>query len=74
MSSDELFSRQEALSGFPAKRASTLLFLIENRTAHLVARSLVDFSLTESTAAERDLAFIEAFALGQAPPLSPTIQ
>ncbi|MEY2832357.1 MAG: hypothetical protein RLZZ574_1615, partial [Cyanobacteriota bacterium] len=73
MSSDELFSRQEALAGFPAKRASTLLFLIENRTAHLVARSLVDFSLTD-TAAERDLAFIEAFTLGQAPPLSPTIQ
>ena len=40
MSSDELFSRQEALAGFPAKRASTLLFLIENRTAHLAARSL----------------------------------
>jgi multisubunit Na+/H+ antiporter MnhC subunit len=74
MSSDELFSRQEALSGFPAKRASTLLFLIENRTAHLAARSLVNFSLTESTTAERDLAFIEAFSLGQAPPLSPTIQ
>jgi hypothetical protein len=74
MSSDELFSRQEALSGFPAKRASTLLFLIENRTAHLVARSLVNFSLTESSTAERDLAFIEAFSLGQALPLSPTIQ
>ncbi|MEN9520553.1 MAG: hypothetical protein RLZZ381_3141 [Cyanobacteriota bacterium] len=74
MSSDELFSRQEALAGFPAKRASTLLFLIENRTAHLVARSLVSFSLTESSTAERDLAFIEAFSLGQAPPLSPTIQ
>jgi amino acid permease len=73
MSLDELFSRQEALAGFPAKRASTLLFLIENRTAHLVARSLVDFSLTD-TAAERDMAFIEAFSLGQAPPLSPTIQ
>jgi hypothetical protein len=74
MSSDELFSRQEALTGFPAKRASTLLFLIENRTAHLAARSQLDFSLTESTAAARDIAFIEAFALGQAPPLNPTIQ
>ena len=72
MSSDELFSRQEALAGFPAKRASTLLFLIENRTAHLAARSLVDFSLSDVNA--RNTAFIEAFALGQAPPLNLTIQ
>jgi hypothetical protein len=34
----------------------------------------VDFSLNESSAANRDLAFIEAFSLGQAPPLTPTIQ
>ena len=73
MSSDELFSHQEALAGFPAKRASTLLFLIENRTAHLAARSLVDFSLSETVNA-RNTAFIEAFALGQAPPLSLTIR
>lgn len=73
MSSDELISRKEALAGFSAKRASTLLFLIENRTAHLAARSLVDFSLSESTAAAHDLAFIEAFSLSQALPLTPTI-
>ena len=72
MSSDKLFSRQEALAGFPAKRASTLLYLIENRTAHLVKRSLVDFSLTNT--ANNDLAYIEAFSFGQAPAFNPTIQ
>ena len=74
MSSEELISREEALTGLPAKRASTLLFLLENRTAHLAARSQLDFSLTESTSSDRDLAFIEAFSQGLAPPLSPTIQ
>ena len=73
MSTDELFSRQEALAGFPAKRASTLLYLIENRTAHLATRSQLDFSLSD-TANARDLAFIEAFALDRAPPINPTIQ
>ena len=72
MSSDELFSRQEALAGFPAKRASTLLFLIENRTAHLVARSRIDFSLTDP--ANRDLAYIEAFSLSHVPVTDLTIQ
>ena len=73
MSSDELlFSRQEALAGFPAKRASTLLYLIENRTAHLTARSHLDFSLSNS-AGNPNLAFIEEFATVQASS-SPTIQ
>ncbi|NMG07805.1 hypothetical protein [Brasilonema sp. UFV-L1] len=75
MSSDEeLISREEVLAGFPARRANTLLFLIESRTAQIVARSRVEFSLTEQAASERDLAFLEAFALGNAPPLHPTIQ
>lgn len=74
MSSDELISREEVLAGFPAKRANTLLFLIESRTAQIVARSRVEFSLTSQAAQERDLAFLEAFALGNAPPLHPTIQ
>ena len=74
MSSDELISREEVLAGLPAKRANTLLFLIESRTAHIAARSRVEFSLTESSASERDLAFLEAFALGNQPPLRPTIQ
>ncbi len=71
---NELISREEVLVGFPARRANTLLFLIESRTAQIVARSRVEFSLTEQAAKERDLAFLEAFALGQAPPLHPTIQ
>ncbi|MCC5645536.1 hypothetical protein LC607_21825 [Nostoc sp. CHAB 5824] len=73
-SEDELISREEVLGGLPAKRANTILFLIESRTAQLVVRSRVEFSLTEQAATERDLAFLEAFALGNAPPLHPTIQ
>jgi hypothetical protein len=71
---DELISREEALAGLPAKRANTLLFLIESQTAHFVARSRVEFSLTSSAANERALAFLEAFALGNAPRLRLTIQ
>jgi hypothetical protein len=33
MTSDKLISREEVLAGLPARRASTLLFLIESRTA-----------------------------------------
>lgn len=73
---DELISRDEVLGGLPAKRASTLLFFIESRTAHMVARSrqAMEPFLTEEGARERDLAFLEAFALGREPPLRPTIQ
>jgi hypothetical protein len=73
-SNDELISREEVLAGLPARRANTLLFLIESRTAQIAARSRVEFSLAEQSANERDLAFLEAFALGNAPPLRPTIQ
>ncbi|WP_257236224.1 hypothetical protein [Nostoc sp. 'Peltigera malacea cyanobiont' DB3992] len=73
-SDDELISWEEVLAGLPARRANTILFLIESRTAQIVARSLLEFSLTEQAANERDLAFLEAFALGNAPPLHPTIQ
>ncbi len=72
----ELFTREEVLAGLPARRASTLLFLIESRTAHMVAQSrrAMELFLTEEAAKERDLAFLEAFALGRNPPLRPTIQ
>lgn len=73
-SNDELISREEVLAGLPARRANTLLFLIESRTAQIVGQSQIEFSLTEQTASERDLAFLEAFALGNAPPIRPTIQ
>jgi amino acid permease len=74
--SDELFSRQEVLGGLPARRAQTLLFLLESRTAHLVARSreVLASYLTEQAERERDLAFVAAFSLGRDPPLRPTIQ
>ena len=76
MSFDDLFSREEVLGGLPAKRAATLLFLIESRTAHLVdqSRRAMEFFLTEESAKDRDLAFFEAFSLGRDPPLRPTIQ
>ena len=76
MSPDNLFTREEALGGLPARRAATLLFLMESRSAQLEARSRLaaaEFS-TEKAAQELDLAFIEAFALSREPPLRPTIQ
>jgi len=74
MSSDEIISLEEVLAGLPAKKAKTLLFLIESRTVQIAMRSRVEFSLTAEAANERDLAFFEAFALGQLPPFRPTIQ
>ncbi|MBO3458651.1 hypothetical protein G7B40_021090 [Aetokthonos hydrillicola Thurmond2011] len=70
---DELITREEVLSGFPARRASTLLFLIESQTAQLAARSQMTFSLTHKTSQEQDLAFFKAFAVEQQL-LHPTIQ
>jgi len=73
---EKLFTREEVMAGLPARRARALLFLIESRTAHLVAQSrqTMERFLTEEAAEERDLAFLEAFALGRDPPLRPTIQ
>src|SRR5713101_3257511 len=39
-----------------------------------LARRAMELFLTERSARERDLAFLEAFALGRNPPLRPTIQ
>src|SRR5512136_693521 len=76
MSTPHLFSREEALGGLTARRARTLLFLIESRTAHLVAQSqqALNRFLTAEGERQRDLVFLEAFALGREPPLRPTIQ
>jgi amino acid permease len=73
---DGFLDREEVLGGLPARRADALLFLIEARTASLVARSrrATQSFLTEAAAQERELAFLEAFALGREPPLRPTIQ
>ena len=70
------FSRDELLRGLPAKRASTLLFAIENRTALLVARdrrAMATFE-TDATEAEKEGAFMSALGEGRTPPLVPRIQ
>jgi amino acid permease len=69
-------SREELLAGLPARRASTLLFAIESRTARLVDESrlmMVRF-IPERTVAARERAFLEALAQGRDLPLAPTIQ
>ena len=79
MPADELggfFDREQVLGGAPAKRAATLLFLIESRTARLVSRSrqtMKPFS-TEGAAEERALAYVEAFSAAGEPPEQPTAQ
>jgi amino acid permease len=78
MSSDwsDFVSRDELLGGLPARRASTLLFAIESRTAHLVAHSRRAMAryLTERTGEEQERAFLDALAQGRDLPLRPTIQ
>ena len=76
MAPDELFTREEVLGGLPARRARVVLFLIERQTAHLVARSgqLAELLPGEQAARERDLAFVQAFALGREAPVRLTIQ
>jgi amino acid permease len=71
-----LFDRDDALTGLPEGRARGLVFLIESRVAHLVARSRHSRVpvLNEGGGAERDLAYVEAFALGRQPPRRPLIQ
>jgi amino acid permease len=78
--SDELDAfpdAEELLAGTaaPTRRANTLVFLIESTAARLRAQSrdVLARSLTDSGAAERDLAFLEAFALGEDPPVRPTV-
>jgi amino acid permease/DNA-binding transcriptional ArsR family regulator len=68
--------REELLAGLPARRAGALLFVIESRTAHLLARSrraMQRFGTAEDDN-ERDLAFFAAFSQGREPPLAPAIQ
>jgi amino acid permease len=76
MTADEFLTRDEILAGLSARRARMLLFLIESRTAHLTARSrrAMERFPAEGVARDRDMAFLEAFSLGQDPPLRPTIR
>lgn len=69
-------TRDELLGGLPARRASTLLFAVESRTAHLVKRArtaLIPYR-SEISQEEQERAFIDALAQGRTPPLQPTIQ
>jgi hypothetical protein len=76
MAPDDLFTRDEALGGLPARRAAALLFLVESRTAHLAdqSRRAGDFLVSEDAVRERDLAFLEAFSAGREPPIKPTVR
>lgn len=78
MSTDEplFISREELLGGMHAKRASTLLFAIESRTAQLVlqSRQAAARYISDQAAEAPERAFMEALALGRDLPLHPTIQ
>ena len=76
MPAADLFSREEALGGLPARRARTLLFLIESRAGRLAGQDqrAMDRYCTEETAAAQELACLTAFAEGREPPHEPTIQ
>jgi hypothetical protein len=71
-----LFSREELLGGLNARRASTLLFVIEARTAQLVGRSrqAMEPFLSEKTFADRERAFLSALAAQRDLPVRPSIQ
>lgn len=61
------FSREGVLGGLPGRRASTLLFAIENRTALLATRArhaMASFE-TERTVADREQSFLAALADGR---------
>ncbi len=72
----ELLSRDEVLGGLPARRARTLLFLIEQQSAlHASEREVGTMALLGERSAEaRKLAWIEAFALGRGAPRAASIQ
>jgi hypothetical protein len=46
--SDQLFTREEALSGFPTRRARTLLFVLEARAAYLSSRTKITTMLVSA--------------------------
>jgi Tryptophan/tyrosine permease family len=73
---DDLFTPDEALGGFSAKRARLLLFQIESRTAYLMMQGqrAANRYLTEETAEQQDLAFFESLVEGREPSIRPTIR
>jgi len=71
-----LFSRDELAGGWSARHATTLLFAIESRTAHLLASAArpVPIVLSEHAGRQREYAFLKALAQGRDLPVRPTIQ
>ena len=71
-----MFSREELLGGLNARRASTLLFAIEARTAQLVGRSREAMQpfLAEKALADRERAFLNALAAQRDLTIQPSIQ
>ncbi len=65
--STEFISAEQLLGGLPARRASTLLFAIESRTAGLVAqaRQIAEPYLRPQAAAEQEQEFLAALAEGR---------
>src|SRR5215216_2660277 len=76
MALDGLLSRDEVLGGLPAKRAATLLYLIESRTRYLAAARRREFErfVTEEAAQDRENAFFDAFRRGRGAASEATIQ
>lgn len=71
-----IFRRDQLLGGLPAKRASTLLYAIERRTAGLVrqSRSAMASYRTTHTEEDRDKAFMVALAAGREATTRPSPQ
>lgn len=72
----DFISREELQAGLPARRASTLLFAIESRTAQLVARAnkATAIYLTPKALEEQEQNFLSAIAAGRELPVQPRIQ
>lgn len=74
---DQVFSRERILGGGPpTKRAQTLLFQIEGRAAYLAteARQATALYLTDEAVQDQELAYFDAYYMGQEPPRAATIQ
>ncbi|MCX6053387.1 MAG: hypothetical protein NTZ74_00445 [Chloroflexi bacterium] len=72
----DFLTRDELLSGLVGRRAQTLLFVIENRTAWFLERSRrrMERFLPEEVLLDREVQYLEALSRKEPPPLRPTIQ
>src|SRR5262245_26958912 len=70
------FTREGILGGNRGRRAGTLLYLVENRSALLASRSRAAMARfeTQRTVADREQAFLAALADGRTPPHHPHLQ